>query len=217
MKPWKNVNPKKILDISLTLSNSTINFPSDPKVEIKRIVDNGIRISKISLCTHSGTHVDAPFHFIKGGNSIDKVPLSTLVGSSIVLDFSDVDEIDKKALKAKYSRYNFDEKIVLFKTRNSILYESGKFTEDYVYLTEDGAEFLVEKKIKAVGIDYLSIEKLGNFKEGIVHKILLSERIPIIEGLYLRNVEEGEYFFVCLPIKIKDGDGAPARAVLIQL
>ena len=172
-------------------------YPGDAGVAIentKSIKKDGFNLSEISMGLHSGTHVDAPLHYLPGGKSIDQIPLSTLTGKAIVCDLTDVkDAIGPKDLE------NFEIEpgdIVYFKTRNSLL-AGKKFSRKYVHLNIEGAEYLIEKKAKAVGIDYLSIEKYDSI-DAPVHKKLLGRGIPIIEGLILSRVAGGRYLTHCL-------------------
>ncbi len=166
-------------------------------------------VSMMCMGTHTGTHVDPPIHFVEGGYTVDQIPLEHLYGSSEVIDLTDVKtEIKKEDIEHVRS------KIVLFKTRSSQLWNYGEFRKDYVYLSEDAARWVVENRVKTVGIDYLSIASFG---EGApVHKILLGGGVTIIEGLDLRDIKPGKYTLACLPLKIVAGDGAPARAILIE-
>ncbi|MFQ6136273.1 MAG: cyclase family protein [Candidatus Hydrothermarchaeales archaeon] len=209
----------KILDISVPISEKMQIFPGDPEVEIKRVAEiskgDVANLSSILLGTHTGTHIDPPLHFIEDAMSIDEVPLEHLVGRAKVFDFSDIEEeITARDLK------NFDDQIhegsiILLKTRNSELWGGMEFPEEFIYLNKDASEYLAKKRIKTVGIDSLSIEKYGS-KTTPTHLILLENNILIIEGLNLKDVSQGGYFFVGLPLKIKGGDGGPARAILIE-
>lgn len=200
-------------DITLPLSEKLLTYPRNPDFKIKQISflskGDSSNLSKIVCGTHSGTHIDAPSHFIKGGKTIDKIDIKKFFGKAQVFDLTKIEkEISKKDL------YNFDikkDEIILFKTRNSDLgYE--KFNPDFVGLDDSAAEFLVKKKIKAVGIDYLSIKRKN--EKNKVHNILLENDIIIYEGLYLKKVPKGKYNFVGLPMKIIGADGAPARVIL---
>ncbi len=209
--------PMKIYDISLPLSEGIPCFPGDPKFRMSShfLIKKGdpFNLAALSLCTHTGTHIDPPAHYIDGGTTVDELPLELFIGPCVVLDLRGLEKIDKKALEPMVSHEN---QRVLFKTDNTSLLTKGSFSEKYVYLTEDGAEFLVSKGIKLVGIDYLSIEKFMN-PGAPVHNILLSAGIVILEGANLMNVPAGEYEIICLPICIKGGDGAPARVILRQM
>jgi arylformamidase len=206
----------EIIDISLSISAELIIWPGDekPRIEIARnIQKHGYNLSTLHIGAHSGTHIDAPSHFIEGALGADKIPLENLIGRAQVIDFSDKRD---KISSADFEKIelNSNTRILLIKSRNSELYDKKDFTPDFVYLDESAAKWLIKKKIKTVGIDYLSI---ASFKSGaIVHKLLLENGISIIEGLILKNVKEGIYYLICLPLKIKNCDGAPARAVLIK-
>lgn len=206
----------KIHDISMELKEGMIVYPGNPEFKkevIAKIPKDSTNLSKITLGTHTGTHLDARKHVNNKGWSADKVKLNRLYGKAKVLDMTRVEfgkGIGEKELKSKVE----DDDIILLKTKNSLI-KSKKFRENHVYLTEKGAKFLADKKVKCVGIDYFGIQK---FHEGkcAAHCILLEKDIPIIEGLNLNKIKPGNYTFICLPLKIKDADGAPARAILIE-
>ncbi len=201
----------KIFDVSVDLYNGMPAFPGDPPIDIKRMLsmpEDSFNVSLMCTGTHIGTHVDPPIHFVAGGYTVDRIPLDHLYGPAVVLGLPEVDAVSARDLQG------VDSDIILLKTKNSALWGSGKFHEDYVYLDESAAQWLVEHKVKTVGIDYLSI---GKFEGGeAVHKIILGAGITVIEGLDFRKIEPGRYTLACLPLKIKDGDGAPARAFLIK-
>ncbi len=206
----------KIIDISMELSSAMITYEGDPRVKmdvIKSFSKNGVLLSKISMGLHSGTHVDSGLHYLRNGESIDKIDLKSLVGKARVCDLisakSSITVSDLKTCGMK------KDEIILLKTRNSKLLGKKLFSRGFVHLSENAADYLVGKRIKAVGIDYLSVEKFRS-RENYVHKKLLSCKIPIIEGLDLRKVEPGEYVFYCLPLKIKGGEASPARCILIR-
>jgi arylformamidase len=206
----------KIYDVTLPLSEDMIVYPDDPpfKVERKTTINKNeatSNLSRYSFGSHAGTHVDPPFHFIENGLTVDKLPLELLMGRARVVEVT-APRIDEAVLE------EFDFTVdarVLFKTRNSYLLSRKNFVEDYVYVTPGAARALVSNGIKVVGVDYLSIEKFGD-ESFQTHKVLLGAGTVIIEGLDLREIEPGDYEMVCLPLKIKDGDGAPARVVLRQ-
>jgi arylformamidase len=172
-----------------------------------------VTLSAYCLGAHSGTHIDAPQHFIKEGVSVDEVPLTALIGPARVIDFpSDVTAIDA----AQLNKHNWKgAKRILLRTRSS--HEKWivdpKFRQDFPYLAPDAAQLLADEGVELVGIDYLSIEKYGSAVPK-THQILLGKNIPVVEGLDLRNVEAGEYDLIVLPLRIVGHEGAPARAVL---
>lgn len=207
----------RIIDVSIPISNNMIYFPGDPKPQISRVysIEKGeaANVSKLTLSSHTGTHIDAPAHFIKDGKTIDQIPLEYLIGEVKVFEVYDDDSITKEFLESKNIEYGDR---IFFKTKNSqYLSNTSKFYENYVYLSLEAAQFLVEREVKVVGIDYLSIEEFASY-DFAVHKSLLSNGVVIIEGLDLSQVCEGKYRYVALPLKLKDCDGAPARVVLIE-
>lgn len=203
----------KIYDVSVPVSPGMHVYPGDPKVSVEMTAEiskgDVANVSFLKFGTHTGTHIDAPSHFIDGTMTVDQIPLNLLIGRARVVEISSV-AITREALEevdlAEDAR-------VLFKTRNSYLWREPEFVRDFVHLTKDAAELLVENGIKVVGIDYLSVEKY-NFESPEVHRILLGSGAVIIEGLNLAEVEPGDYELICLPMKIEGGDGAPARVVL---
>lgn len=207
----------KIYDISVPLSNSSPIWPGDPGIKIEKTLDltkgDPANVSTISMGSHTGTHLDPPAHFIQGGKTVDQIPLDVLMGKAYVHYLPVEKRIEVKDLKP-LSWKGIER--VLFKTRNSLeCWKDEIFHTDFVHLSEDAAEYLVEKGIKLVGIDYLSVEAFGS-SSFPVHHILLGNEIIPLEGLNLSEVDPGEYELICLPIKIKEGDGAPARAILVD-
>ncbi len=208
----------KTYDVTVAISNELPVYPGDPKVEIHRTLSleagDVANVSHLSCSSHIGTHVDPPAHFIAGGVALDHLDLDTLIGVARVVDVGEVDVIDLAALE----RVALDGVTrVLFKTRNSLLWESPhEFQRNFVYLDTAAAEFLVAHGVKLVGIDYLSIEKF-NFDQPTTHLALLGNNVIVVEGLNLSGIVPGDYELICLPIKIKDGDGGPARVVLREL
>ncbi len=210
------MNDNKWIDISITLKSNMVHWPGDPPFSIERVreMDKGdtVNLSKITMGAHSGTHVDAPVHFIKGAEGVDQLLFDSLIGLARIIEIADTDTIREKELAVH--RIKKGERILL-RTRNSIkkiLYRDA-FTEDFVYLEKDAAEFLVSRGIKTLGVDYLSV---GGYKKNgpDVHRLLLGAGILIIEGLDLTDALPGSYDMICLPMKILDSDGATARVIL---
>ncbi len=204
----------KIIDISIPIEEGMVKYPGDAefsKTPICTIEKSGCNMMKLILGTHIGTHIDAPLHFLQDGLSIDKVPLFHFIGKAQVIEV-DEKEITKDIIRKKMRS---DIERILFKTKNSSLYKEKRFIKDYTYLTEDGARFLVKRRIRLVGIDYISIEKFGT-PDFNVHKILFQANICILEGINLLDVEEGIYILIALPLRLKGLDGSPVRAVLIK-
>jgi arylformamidase len=185
-------------------------YPGDPQVRLQLV--SSIRagalanVSRLDFGVHSGTHVDAPIHFIDGAPAAETLPLEVLVGPARVIDATGVDQLDAEALDG----LELEGERLLFKTRNSELWARDAFAEDFVSFTESGARRLVERGVRLVGIDYLSIGDEGP------HGVLLAARVVPIEGLDLRGVEPGEYRLVCAPLKLVGSDGAPARVLLLR-
>lgn len=205
----------KIIDISLPLSKATIVYPGNVPVSIEtysKFAPGKSHLSKIIMGSHSGTHIDAPMHSLKNGGEVADFPIEAFIGHSRVLDFSDeLIEITKESLQKKKIKKG---ERILAKTRNSEI-GFAAFREDYIYLSGDGAEYLAKLGIALFAIDYISIKQKGS-KDNRAHTALLSKNIPIVEGVDLKGVEEGEYFLSCLPIKFEGVDGSPCRAVLLK-
>jgi len=193
----------KIIDISWPINNNITEYKDRKTINISEKI--------ITLHPHTGTHIDAPAHFLKNGKTIDQIDLNRLIGKCRVLDFT---EIEEKITEKDLEKHDIKkDEIILLKTKNSDLTITQKFDANFVYLEKSGAEFLVKKEIKSVGIDYLGIERDQPNHE--THKTLLENDILIIEGLRLKNVEAKGYFFYCLPIYLENLDSAPARAILL--
>ncbi len=208
----------KIYDITVPISNDLPVYPGDPEIKITRIhsLEKGdvARVSHLSFSTHIGTHIDPPYHFMMNGMTLDQVPLDVLIGPARVVDVGDAASIDVAAVERADLK---NATRVLFKTRSSRFWsESKEFRKDFVYLETEAAELLVKHGVQLVGIDYLSIEKF-NFDKPTTHWTLLGANVVIVEGLDLSAIAPGDYELICLPLKIKDGDGGPARVVLREL
>jgi arylformamidase len=208
-----------IHDISLTISPNLPIWPGDPPLELEQFesMDKGghNNITKMSSCVHIGTHVDAPRHFLNDGRTVEQLPLDVLTGPCYVAQLPDgIEAITAEVLDR--TEITSEMKRVLFGTRNSHLWAIGesKFQTDFVAITEDGAEWLVERGVQLVGVDYLSV---APYSDSIpTHTILLRAGVVLVEGLNLSSVMRGFYDLYCLPLKIAGSDGAPARAILIQ-
>lgn len=207
-----------IYDVSLPLVNGGLVYPGNPPVSItpqQAIAQGaGANVSRLDFGSHTGTHVDAPRHFFDDGAGVESLPLEVLMGPVRLLAFGDtVTSIGEAELSAHdltgVTR-------LLLKTRNSKWLASGstEFHTDYTYLAPDGAEYLVRSGIRLVGVDYLSVEQ---FRSGHhrTHRILLEQKVVIVEGLLLNEPPAGDYHLRCLPLRLVGLDGAPARAVLV--
>lgn len=204
----------KILDISWPISSATTSYKDRFMVRIDEVASfeqNGVRESTLQLNAHTGTHIDAPSHFLRDGHTIDQVPL--IMGHCIVLDCMQIDVVNYEHLR-RFEQLLTPDTIVLLKTANSLKNPTDKFDYQFVYLDASGAEFLAAKKIKAVGIDYLGIER--NQPDHITHITLMNASITIVEGLRLEHVASGNYFLICLPLALVGAEAAPARAILIE-
>ena len=202
------------IDITMPIRNNMVHWPGDTDILVKRINSIGAgynyNLTNISFSAHTSTHMDAPLHFIDNAKDISTLPFNAVIGKAKIIEIKDTISIKPEELET----YNIEENDrILFKTRNSSVdWGMEEFISEYVFLTTEAAKYLAEKKIKTIGIDYLSIAGLNNTEE--VHKILLSSEIWIIEGLLLNEVTEGLYDLICLPINIVGSDGAPSRAVV---
>jgi arylformamidase len=177
---------------------------------------DGVTLSKYSLGAHSGTHIDAPMHFVATGAPVDKVPLDPLIGPARVIDIPDsVRAIN--AAELNRHRWKGAERLI-FRTRSSIRgwMSSPTFHHDFAYVAPDAAQLIADAGVKLVGIDYLSIEQFGG-PAPLTHRILLGKGIPIIEGFALEAIAPGDYDLIVLPIKVAGHEGAPARAVMRKI
>jgi arylformamidase len=172
-------------------------------------------VSRLVMGSHTGTHVDPPKHFIAGGGGVDEMPLEAMIGPCVVRRFDERFEITAEQLQAADIPQGTQR--LLLATPGSELWDLPGFSFDYTGLGLTGARWCVERGIRLVGIDYLSIERSDSPTKFETHVTLLGAGVVILEGLDLRGVPEGEYNLVCLPLKIEGGDGAMARAVLIPI
>lgn len=174
---------------------------------------DGLTLSAYSLGAHSGTHIDAPMHFVRDGAPIDRVPLERLIGPARVIDIPDgVQAID--AAELNRHRWKGTPRVI-FRTRSSLRgwMHSPTFHRDFAYIAPDAAQALADAGVQLVGVDYLSAEQFGA-PAPMTHRILLGKGIPIVEGLALETVRPGDYDLIVLPMKVGGHEGAPARAVL---
>ena len=205
----------RVIDISVANGPRQHVYPGDPppRIEQAKAIRRGdvCNVSLLTMGSHTGTHVDAPHHFIDGAPRLGDVPLDRMVGDALVVDLRGRAAVDAEALAGAPLRSG---DILLCHTDNSERWAAGGFQSDFTYLTLDAAALLLDRGVRAVGIDYLSIEQFGS-SDFPVHHRLLGAGVFVIEGLDLRGVEAGRYMLVCLPLKFPDLDGAPARAVLL--
>ena len=182
-------------------------YPGDPTFAIRRVMSLAsgdiANVSQMELGVHTGTHVDAPLHFVDGAAAVEKLDLEALVGPARVVEVPGPGDIGPEAVPEGADR-------VLFKTRNSAAWAEEGFYEDSASISPEAASRLVQVGVRLVGIDYLSVGGVET------HEILLRAGMVGVEGLDLREIEPGEYTLVCLPLKLEGSDGAPARAILID-
>jgi arylformamidase len=207
-----------IYDISLTISPDMPVWPGDPPVVLEQVssMDAGAHdnVSRLACSVHTGTHVDAPHHFLNDHRTVDALPLEVLVGPVEVLQIPEhVDLITAGLLENL--QWSAGVQRVLFRTRNSRRWADGddNFDIDFVGISLEGAEWLVKKRLKLVGIDYLSVAPYRQSTP--THRALLEPGIVLLEGLDLSRVPAGHYDLYCLPLKLSGSDGAPARVILI--
>jgi arylformamidase len=209
-----------VYDISLPITEDIVVWPGDPKPTIRQLssIEEGhsSNLSQIRLSVHTGTHIDAPRHFLEDGKTIGEIPLEKLIGKALVVVLPDSVSLITKAVLQAYIDPVFLRavKMVLLRTRNSTqgLLMKPEFDENYVALDTSGAQFLASFDLDLVGVDYLSI---AAFKDTTLpHRVLLEKDVVLLEGINLADVPEGIYNLTCLPLNLTDCEGAPARAIL---
>lgn len=204
-------------DISVAVRARMPVYPGDPPVDIDTPVavakGDAANVSRLRLGAHTGTHVDAPAHFLAEGRRVIDLSLEALIGAARVIEIPDT-------VSAIGPEYVTDAMLegaerVLFKTRNSSFWTDERFREDFTFITPDAARALVAARVRLVGIDYLSVEVFKSANHD-THRVLLADDVILLEGLDLSGIAPGVYELLCLPLKLADGagDGAPARAVL---
>jgi len=212
--PEEHLDGEGWRDVSVPIRAGMVHYPDNPPVLIDFIRDlkrgDAETLSHLSLSVHTGTHVDAPIHFIRDAPGVDRLPIETLIGAARVIDVPDAEGITAGHLTphdiASGER-------LLLRTRNSQLgWNSDEFFANYSYLSVDAAELLAEKRVRLIGIDYLSIGRGETNPE--VHRILLGAGIVILEGLDLSRVSAGWHDLICLPLRLAGRDGSPARALV---
>jgi len=211
----------RIYDVTVPISELLPVQPGESRVQIEqlsRIAQDGqVNTSRLHLDVHTGTHIDAPFYAVQQGLTVDKLPLDLLMGPAFV---AEVDRLHGNAVEVfDLARIHFpkDTTRLLIKTRNSRLWENGftEFERDYVHLAPQTAQWLVRRGIQLLGWDYLSVDAFET-KDLRVHQTLLGAGMVIVEGLDLSRVPAGACQLVCLPLKLRDGAGAPARVLVIR-
>jgi arylformamidase len=208
----------RVIDITLLISPASVTWPGQPPVSVSHVrhLDRGdhATVSQITMSVHTGTHVDAPSHFLRGGATLDEVDLDLLVGPAVVVDAEEVAELAPEVLERL--RIPPGTERLLIRTRNSDRWAAGEtaFRQDYVGLTPAAAQWLVGRAVRLLGTDYLSVAAWQH--SVATHHMLLRAGVVLLEGLDLSRAGAGAYQLVCLPLRIAQSEGAPARAILIQ-
>lgn len=210
-----SIKKRSWVDVTVSLRDGMPHWPGDPACHIRKVVsmDDGAvcNLTHLDLSAHTATHMDAPRHFIKDGATMEQMPLDAVIGSCRVIQLDCQDQITPDDLRPHNLRRG---ERILFRTRNSVeSWNKGEFDRDFVSIRKDAAAYLVERGVRTVGVDYLSI---GGFeKDGVeTHQIMLGAGIWVIEGLNLSAIKPGRYDLICLPLKIEGADGAPCRVLL---
>ena len=209
----------QIYDISVEINPSLPIWPGDPPFDLERVskIEDGANanVSRVTMGVHTGTHIDAPFHFLREGSTVERVALEKLVGPAQVISVPEEAEVIDSGVLERLSLAEGATRLLL-KTRNSRFWEEPQsvFHTDFVGVSADGAEYLVARGVQLVGIDYLSIAPYK--KSRPTHEILLRNGTVIVEGLNLSAVPAGEYNLYCMPLKLAGSDGGPARVILVR-
>ncbi|MBV9004673.1 MAG: cyclase family protein [Solirubrobacterales bacterium] len=213
-----STGPNGWIDVSVPISDGMLHWPGNPPVSLRRVLaiehGDGANVSELSLGVHTGTHVDAPMHFLPSGEDVRSLDLATVVGPARVVAIVDPVSVTREELEAV--RPQPGERLLLRTVNSSRRWYEEPFREEFVYVSADAARYLVECGVALVGVDYLSV---GGFRvDGeATHHALLEAGVLVVEGLDLVHVEPGRYELVCLPLPLAGSDGAPARALLRPL
>jgi arylformamidase len=206
------------IDISVPIFSGMVHWPDNPPIQVEFVMSiekgDSCYVSNLAFGAHTGTHMDAPLHFIEHGKTIDQMPFDATVGKARVIAIQDPESI--KVAELEQHAIQAGERI-LFKTRNSTeAWQSATFVKDFVFIEPETARYLAERQVQTVGVDYLSV---GSFLRGAAetHRGLLGGGIWVIEGLNLAQVEPGDYELLCLPLRLQGAEGGPARAILRAL
>jgi arylformamidase len=214
-----NSNYDKFIDISIPLAADTIIYPGDPKPEyslFNELAKGDIaNVGQMKHGLHHGTHIDVPFHFLgEQGKKFDGFPLTQWIGPVLVIDAVGEKECVNPETLRGINLETYDK--VLFKTRNSTeYYKKGIFYQNFIYLNKEACEILVQKGVKTVGLDYITVDPYGT-PDFPAHHILLGNEVCIIESINLDGVDAGEYYLMCLPLRLTKTDGANARVILLK-
>ena len=204
------------IDVTVPIRVGMVTWPGSATLQIerRRAIERGdsANVSNICMEVHTGTHMDAPLHFFDSHKSIDQMPIDAAIGPARVIEIRDTESIKPEELK----QYNIQRgERILFKTQNSqTCWQTDTFVKDHVYITKKAARFLADAGVRLIGIDYLSVGGINEGPNAETHRILLRAEIWLIEGLDLSGTSAGNYVLICLPLKLAQTDGSPARAVL---
>lgn len=198
-----------VIDISRTIGPGALVYPGDPPIGAHTLCTSPYRLTKLEWTTHILTHIDAPRHFLPDGAAIDEIPPGRFLGPALVVEV-DGDLVLERHIPAAAAGQN-----LLFKTRNSALWDSGRFDPTHAAISPAAARAMVEAGVNLAGIDYLSVDRFGDHAYP-VHRTLLAAGVLILEGLDLSHAAPGAYTLAALPLKIEQGDGAPVRAALLR-
>lgn len=209
--------PTDWIDVSIPITDGMVHWEGDPGVELGYFASHATgapcNVSKITMSVHTGTHMDGPIHFMKGGRGLEELPLDAVIGPCRVLELQSQGAVSVEDLKSHNLKKG---ERILLKTSNSTKSWAmqPKFDKDFVYISKEAAKFIADAGVRTIGVDYLSVG--GFYKDGVeTHHALLGPEVWIIEGLDLSKIKPGNYDLICLPIKIANrADGAPARALL---
>ena len=210
---------EKIIDITVPLTTRMPVWPGHKGIRVTptmRLEDgDSSNVSRLDLNLHTGTHVDAPRHFLQNGTTVEQLPLGVLIGPSYVAHLPDAADVTPRNLTDLNLPSGIER--LLLRTRNSELWaaKTTEFREDFVALTREAAQWIVDRKISLIGVDYLSVQRYNDDSQ--THQILLGADTVVLEGLNLSNVETGFYELICLPLKLVGAEAAPARAILWQM
>ena len=210
MRPW--------IDISVPVKSGMAHWPGDIDVSVARVSNMAegaeCNLSQLHMSAHTGTHMDAPLHFVNGAIAIDQLPFETTVGPARVIEIDVPESIGPADLEP--FEIGSGERLIIKTANSTRCWETDEFVKDFIFISEAGAKYLVERRVRCVGVDYLSVA--GFYKDTVeTHVALLGAGIWIMEGLDLRRIPPGRYDLICLPLKLLGAEGAPARAILRAL
>jgi arylformamidase len=203
------------IDVSMSVKSGMAHWPGDMDVSVRRVSNMSegalCNLSCLYMSAHTGTHIDAPLHFVDGALPIDQMPIEATVGVARVIAIDVPEAIGPADLEPHAIQPG--ERIIIKTANSARCWQTDEFVTDFIYISEEGARYLVQRQVLSVGIDYLSVA--GFFKETAeTHVVLLEAGIWLIEGLDLRQIEPGRYDLICLPLKLLGVEAAPARAIL---